>query len=193
MTCAALSRVRQDPESEPGGDCREQASGCRADDGQADAGADDAEEAQQQRARPPIVKGSYVCGTGTEWCAAGQAQAWTPSPAPAHSGRERATAVETRVSGPTGPGASMPAQRISRGYAAQSGGFRAAPAASRCVISIWRKRCLRQMTGTQIDAIASAMPDYPLDDAFARSLPVELGSIFASWSPGRPELRDVNW
>ena len=51
-----------------------------------------------------------------------------------HPGRESAAGDGTGVRGPlakaAGPGAPSPGQRTSRGYAAQSGGFGAAPAAS---------------------------------------------------------------
>jgi hypothetical protein len=44
-----------------------------------------------------------------------------------------------------------------------------------------------------LDAIAEAMPRYPLDAAFAAQLPHELAPLFAAWQERRPPLAPPRW
>jgi hypothetical protein len=37
-----------------------------------------------------------------------------------------------------------------------------------------------------LDAVATAMPQFPLDDVFRRSLPRELAPLYREWAAGRP-------
>jgi len=44
-----------------------------------------------------------------------------------------------------------------------------------------------------LDAVATAMPHYPLDDAFEASLPNELQPCFAQWQSLRPTSGQPDW
>ena len=44
-----------------------------------------------------------------------------------------------------------------------------------------------------LDAVATAMPQYPLDESFQRQLPPELAPIFRAWSRERPEPPPPAW
>jgi hypothetical protein len=56
------------------------------------------------------------------------------------------------------------------------------------------KRSKDRKQGTALlDAVATAMAHYPLDDSFERELPDELGPIFSEWSRSRPQAPDPSW
>jgi len=44
-----------------------------------------------------------------------------------------------------------------------------------------------------LDAVAQAMPQYPLDEGFEAALPTELAGIYADWKPTRPEPAQARW
>lgn len=57
-----------------------------------------------------------------------------------------------------------------------------------------QKRPKDRLQGTALlDAVARAMPHYPLDTAFQAALPPPLRTIFDLWSLSRPTLPDANW
>jgi hypothetical protein len=51
----------------------------------------------------------------------------------------------------------------------------------------------RKQGAALLDAVATAMTHYPLDDAFERELPAELGPVFSEWSRSRPQAPDPSW
>jgi hypothetical protein len=56
------------------------------------------------------------------------------------------------------------------------------------------KRAKDRKQGTALlDAVATVMTHYPLDEAFQRELPPELGPVYSEWSRSRPQTPEPSW